>query len=72
MKVLNQNLNRAFVSFELTPAIENSVLDSYKRILSKCCIDRLRPPGLSVSGNCPHGGIFPLGTALRRVYFGAS
>ena len=47
MAVLNQNLNRAFVLFELTPANEISLLDSYKKTLSKCCNDPLRPPLLS-------------------------
>ena len=47
MAVLNQNLNRAFVLSELTPANEISFLDSYKKTLSKCCNDPLRPPRLS-------------------------
>jgi hypothetical protein len=47
MAVLNQNLNRAFDLFELTPANEISFLDSYKKTLSKCCIDSLRPPDFS-------------------------
>jgi hypothetical protein len=36
--------------FELTPANEISLLDLYGRNLVKCCIDPLRPPGLSVTG----------------------
>jgi len=52
MAVLNQNLNRAFVLFELAPTNEFSFLDSYKQTLSKCCFDPLRPPLLSECGNC--------------------
>jgi hypothetical protein len=48
--VFNQNLNRAFVLFELTPANKISFLDSYKKPLRKCCIDPLRPPALSECG----------------------
>jgi hypothetical protein len=44
MAVLNQNLNRAFVLFELTPANEISIQDSCKKTLGKCCNDPLRPP----------------------------
>jgi hypothetical protein len=51
MAVLNQNLNRAFVLFEFTPANEINFLDFYKKTLSKCCIDPLRPPDLSGLGN---------------------
>jgi hypothetical protein len=51
MAVLNQNLDRAFDLFELTPANEISFLDSYKKTLSKCCIDPLRPPGFSECGD---------------------
>jgi len=51
--VFNQNLNRGFVLFELTPANEISVLDPYERTLGRCCIDPLRPPGLSECGNPP-------------------
>jgi hypothetical protein len=47
MAVLNQNLNSAFDLFELKPANEISFLDSYKKTLSKCCVDPLRPPRLS-------------------------
>jgi hypothetical protein len=50
MAVLNQNLNRPFVLFELTPANEISFLDSYKKTLSKCCIDPSRPALLSETG----------------------
>jgi hypothetical protein len=46
MAVLNQNLNRAFDLFELRPANEISSLDSYKKTLSKRCVDPLRPPDL--------------------------
>ena len=68
MAVLNQNLNRAFVWFELTPANEISFLDPYKKTLSKCCIDPLRPPLLSECGfsiipafreSCFSGAILP-------------
>ena len=52
MAVLNQNLNRAFVLSELTPANEIGFLDSYKKTLSKCCNDPLRPPGFPECG--PH------------------
>ena len=48
--MFNQNLNRAFVLFELTPANKISFLDSYKKPLRKCCIDPLRPPRLSGCG----------------------
>jgi hypothetical protein len=48
--VLSQNLNRAFVLFELTPANQTRPVDSNKRTLSKCCDDPLRPPGFSESG----------------------
>src|ERR1700680_1964908 len=44
---LHQNLNRAFVLFELTPANEISLLDPYERTLGKCGNDPLRPPRLS-------------------------
>jgi hypothetical protein len=50
MAVLNQNLNRAFVLSGLTPANEISFLDSYKKTLSKCCNDPLRPPRFSGLG----------------------
>jgi len=50
MTLLNQNLYRAFDLFELTPANEIAFLDSYKKTLSKCCIDPLRPPSLSECG----------------------
>src|ERR1700674_335546 len=49
--VLNQNLNRAFVLFELTPGNEIGLPGSYKKTLCKCCNDLLRPPGLSESEN---------------------
>jgi len=45
--MFNQNLNKAFVLFELTPANKISFLDSYKKPLRKCCIDPLRPPDFS-------------------------
>src|ERR1700674_1592799 len=51
--VLNQNLNRAFVLFELTPGNEIGLPGSYKKTLSKCCNDPLRPPRLSESGPAP-------------------
>ena len=44
MTGLNQNLNRAFVLFELTHANKISLLDPYERTLGKCCNDPLRPP----------------------------
>ena len=44
MAILNQNLNRAFVLFELTPGNEISLLDPYERTLGKCCNDPLSPP----------------------------
>src|ERR1700686_1598273 len=47
---LHQNLNRAFVLFELTPASEISLLDPYERTLGKCCVDPLRAPRLSGFG----------------------
>ncbi len=50
MAVLNQNLNGAFVLFELMPANEISFLGSYKKTLSKCCIDPLRPPDFTGLG----------------------
>jgi hypothetical protein len=50
MAVLNQNLNRAFVLFELTPTNEISLLDPYEWTLGKCCNDPLRPPDLSGVG----------------------
>ena len=61
MAVLNQNLNRAFVLFELTPANEISLLDPYERTLGKCCIDPLRPPLLSECGPEPFPFDMPLG-----------
>src|SRR6202521_1910851 len=48
--VLNQNLNRAFVLFELTPGNEIGLPGSYKKTLSKCCNDPLRPPDFSGLG----------------------
>jgi hypothetical protein len=39
MAALNQNLDRAFDLFELTPANEISFLHAYKKTLRKCCID---------------------------------
>src|SRR6202049_2178735 len=48
--VLNQDLNRAFVLFELTATNEISLLDPYERTLGKCCVDPLRPPRLSECG----------------------
>jgi hypothetical protein len=39
--------HRAFVLFELKEAKEFSLLEPYERTLDKCCIDPLRPPGLS-------------------------
>jgi hypothetical protein len=57
MAVVNQNLYRAFDLFELTPANEINFLDSYKKTLSKCCIDPLRPPnftGTIRGGNVIH------------------
>ena len=50
MAVLNQNLKRAFVLFELTPANEIRLVDHYERHLGKCCNDPLRPPRLSGTG----------------------
>jgi len=41
---LNQNLNRAFVLFELTPGIEIGLPGRNKKLLSGCCNDPLRPP----------------------------
>jgi hypothetical protein len=38
---------QGFVSFESVPSIEISLAGSYKKTLSKCCIDPLRPPALS-------------------------
>src|SRR6202521_1268776 len=45
--VLNKNLNRAFVLFELTATNEISLLDPYESTLGKCCVDPLRPPRFS-------------------------
>jgi len=45
--VFKQNLNRAFDWFVLTPEDEISLQGSFKKTLRKCCIDLLRPPGLS-------------------------
>ena len=47
---LHQNLNRAFVLFELKPANEISLLDPYEWTLAKCCVDPLRPPGFLETG----------------------
>jgi hypothetical protein len=47
---LNQNLTRAFDLLELTPANEISIRGNKKKTLSKCCVDPLRPPGLSEYG----------------------
>jgi hypothetical protein len=44
MAGLIQNLNRAFVLIALTPASEISLVDSYNKTLSKCCIEPLSPP----------------------------
>ena len=41
---------QGFVLFELTPANEISLVDSYTKTLSKCCIDPLRPPVFSETG----------------------
>jgi len=48
---LNQNLTRVFDLFDLTPAEETSVADTYKRVLRRCCVDPLSPPGLSECGS---------------------
>src|ERR1700686_4792317 len=58
---LHQNLNRAFVLFELTPANEISLLDPYERTLGKCCVDPLRPPRLSGCGKAILGFVVPVG-----------
>src|ERR1700693_369768 len=50
---LHQNLNRAFVLSELTPANEISLLDPYERTLGKCCNDPLRPPPFSGESSLP-------------------
>jgi hypothetical protein len=63
MAVLNQNLSRAFDLFELTPANEISFLDSYRKTLSKCCVDPLRPPHFSGTGLLGATASFP-----KRVY----
>src|SRR5450631_2713602 len=47
---LNQNLTRAFDLFDLTPADEISVADTYMKVLRKCCVDPLRPPDSSRLG----------------------
>jgi hypothetical protein len=71
MAVLNQNLNRAFVLSELTPANEISFLNSYKKTLSKCCNDPLRPPRLSECGflrfGREGGAAMPLGCVYTRI-----
>lgn len=41
---------QGFVLSDLTPANDFSFLNSYEKNLGKCCIDRLRPPGFSVTG----------------------
>ena len=38
---------RGFILIELTPANEISLVDSYTKTLSKCCVDPLKPPRLS-------------------------
>jgi hypothetical protein len=42
---------QGFALFELTPANEISPADTYRRTLSKCCIDPLRPPDISGLGD---------------------
>src|ERR1700680_2937254 len=63
---LHQNLNRAFVLFELTPANEISLLDPYERTLGKCCVDPLRAPVLSECGFLPRTRFGP--DSNRTVY----
>jgi hypothetical protein len=45
--VLNQNLTRAFLSFELTPVNDFSPVGPYKKVSGRCCNDAFRPPDLS-------------------------
>src|SRR6202521_518632 len=59
------------VLFESTLANVISLVDSYKRTSSKCCIDPLRPPVLSECGPpaaCTHNRASPLSKAraLRK------
>ncbi len=50
MAVLIQNLNRALFCLILTPGNKISFLGSYKKALTRCCNDPLRPPDLSGLG----------------------
>jgi hypothetical protein len=54
---LNQNLNKAFVLFELTPTNEISLLDPYEKTLGKCCTDPLRPPRFTGLSNRDNGNV---------------
>jgi len=64
--VLNQDLNRAVL--EWTPANEIRLVDSYKKkTLTTCCIDPLRPPGLSECRLSTLERPFPAGSALSKV-----
>jgi hypothetical protein len=44
---LQSELKQGFALFEMTPTNEISPADTGKKILSKCCIDPLRPPAFS-------------------------
>ena len=48
---MNQNLNTAFVLFEMRAANEISILDPCERTLGKCCTDPLKPPDFTGTGN---------------------
>jgi hypothetical protein len=60
--MFNHNLNRAFVLFEMKPANKISLPGSYKKTLSKCCNDPLRPPEVS------EGGYFANPAGRRAIY----
>jgi hypothetical protein len=55
---------QGFVSFESTPTNEISPVDSYKRTLSTCCVDPLRPPDLSECGFSTHSSDFHIPITL--------
>jgi hypothetical protein len=49
--MFDQNLYRAFVLLELFSANRIMLVDSFKKTLSKCCIDPLSRQALSVARN---------------------
>ena len=64
--MFNQNLNRAFVLVELTPASKISFLDSYKKPLRKCCNDPETAPFLERNHLKTHCDTSAVGQVVRR------